>query len=265
MKNGAVIARFLLGMLLSCGLLAGLLYPCLPFVARDAEADADFLSRVYENAAAGDLVEKTQGIWGWVLLALNLAAAAGLLACPVKIASSKNGKFAGARLFFPAFCGTLVLLGIEVVLASPSLLAGFLDFVRIYTFTAVTGLVVLVILMYLLGSRSVPLFRSAEGLGNSFPKGLCITEGILVALFAGAALYFGLKTMRLYMIPPAILLALLPGTLCESQLAKRRSGYRCNYLFLRTLRAIGLVAFCPVTVPVLLYALFSRSASSSRA
>lgn len=28
-------------------------------------------------------------------------------------------------------------------------------------------------------------------------------------------------------------------------------------LCLRTLRGIGLVAFCPITVPVLLYALFS--------
>lgn len=71
--------------------------------------------------------------------------------------------------------------------------------------------------------------------------------------------------MRLYMIPPAIVLALLPGTLCKWVLAKRRSGFRAKYLFLRTLRAIGLIAFCPVTVPVLLYALFSRPASSSRA
>ena len=128
MSKGAVIARFLLGTLLSCGLLAGLLYPCLPFGAKDA--DGNFLSRVYENATAGDLVEKTQSIWGWVLLALVLVAAAGLLSCPVKILPSKNGKYAGARLFFPAFCGTFVLLGIEVVLASPSLLAGFLDFLR---------------------------------------------------------------------------------------------------------------------------------------
>lgn len=257
MKKGAVIARFLLGTLLSCGLLAGLLYPCLPFGAKGAEAGGNFLTKVYENATAGDLVEKTQNIWGWTLLALNLVAAAGLLSCPVKTVSSKNGKYAGARLFFPAFCGTLVLLGIEVVLASPSLLAGFLDFLRINTFVAVAGLAVLVILMYLLGSRSVPVFRSVEILGNSFPKELRIIEGILVALFAGVAIYFGIKTMRLYMIPPAILLALLPGTLCEWQLAKRRSGFRLNYLFLRTLRAIGLIAFCPVTVPVLLYALFS--------
>lgn len=257
MKKGAVIARFLLGTLLSCGLLAGLLYPCLPFGAKGAEAGGNFLTKVYENATAGDLVEKTQNIWGWTLLALNLVAAAGLLSCPVKTVSSKNGKYAGARLFFPAFCGTLVLLGIEVVLASPSLLAGFLDFRRINTFVAIAGLAVLVILMYLLGSRSVPVFRSVEILGNSFPKGLRIIEGILVALFAGVAIYFGIKTMRLYMIPPAILLALLPGTLCEWQLAKRRSGFRLNYLFLRTLRAIGLIAFCPVTVPVLLYALFS--------
>lgn len=118
MKNSAVIARFLLGTLLSCGLLAGLLYPCLPFGTKGAEAGGNFLTHVYENATAGDLVEKTQNIWGWVLLGLNIAAAAGLLACPAKIASSKSGKYAGARLFFPAFCGTLVLLGIEVVLAS---------------------------------------------------------------------------------------------------------------------------------------------------
>ena len=54
-----------------------------------------------------------------------------------------------------------------------------------------------------------------------------------------------------------ILLALLPGTLCEWALAKRRAGVRLGYLCLRTLRGIGLVAFCPITVPVLLYALFS--------
>ena len=57
----------------------------------------------------------------------------------------------------------------------------------------------------------------------------------------------------------AVLLGLLPGTLCEWGLAKRRSGYRGNYLFLRTLRAVGLIVFCPITVPVLLYALFSPS------
>jgi len=259
MKHGAVIARFLLGTLLSCGLLAVLLYPCLPFGDRGAGAGGNFLAKAYEHAAAGDLMEKTQDIWGWVLLGLILAAAAGLLACPSKIAGSKKGRYAGARLFFPAFCGTLVLLGIEVVLASPSLLAGFLQFRTINPFLSIAGLVLLVILMYLLGSRSVSLFRSFEGIGSTFPKGLRIAEGLLVALFAGAALYFGIKTMRFYLVPPAILLALLPGTLCEWALAKRRSAFRANYLLLRTLRAIGLVAFCPVTVPVLLYALFARS------
>ena len=257
MKNGAVIARFLLGTLLSCGLLTVLLYPCLPFGARGAEAGGSFLAKAYERAAAGDLMEKTQDIWGWVMLGLILVSTAGLLACPSKIASSKNGRYAGARLFFPAFCGTLVLLGIEIVLASPSLMANFLQFRTINPFLSIAGLVLLVILMYLLGSRSVPLFRSFEGLGNNFPKGLRIAEGILIALFAGAALYFGIQTMRLYLVPAAILLGLLPGTLCEWALAKRRTVLRTNYLFLRTLRAIGLVAFCPVTVPVLLYALFA--------
>ena len=33
---------------------------------------------------------------------------------------------------------------------------------------------------------------------------------------------------------------------------------RLGYLCLRTLRGIGLVAFFPVTIPVLLYALFAR-------
>lgn len=265
MKKGSVTPRFILGTLLSCGLLAVLLYPCLPFGAQEAGTDVNFLSRAYEKAAAGDLMEKTQDIWGWVLLGLNLFAAAGILACPSKLVTSKSGRTAGARLFFPAFCGTLVLLSMMVVAASPYLLAGFLQFVSLYTFTAVSGLVVLVILMYILGSRSVPLFRSFEGLGNDFPKGLRIAEGVLVALFAGVSVYFAARTMRLYLVPPAILLALLPGTLCEWVLAKRRSGFRTNYLFLRTLRAIGLVAFCPVTVPVLLYALFSRPATSSRA
>ena len=53
------------------------------------------------------------------------------------------------------------------------------------------GLLLWALLVYFLGSRSIPLVRAAEGLGNNFPRG------------------------------------------------------------------IGLVAFCPITVPVLLYALFS--------
>ena len=257
MKTGSLIARFLLGTLLSCGLLAVLLYPCLPFGAQGAEADGRFLSQVYEKASAGAVMEKTQYVWGWVLLGLNLLAAAGLLACPTKDFSSRKGKYAGARLFFPAICGTLVLLGLAVVLCSPVLLASFVEFFKIDTFLSVAGLVLLVILTYLLGSRSVPLFRSVEGLGSGFPKGLRIAEGLLVALFAGAAVYFAWKTMRWYLLPAGILLALLPGTLCEWALAKRRSGLRVSYLFLRTLRGVGLVAFFPVTVPVLLYALFS--------
>lgn len=255
MKTGSLIGRFLLGTLLSCGLLAALLYPCLPF---GAPAGGRFLSQVYEKASTGEVMEKTQYVWGWVLLGLNLLAAAGLLACPSQVKSSKTGRMAGARLFFPAFCGTLVLLGLAVVLCSPALLASFVEFFKIDTFLSVAGLVLLVILLYLLGSRSVPLFRSLEGLGSGFPKGLRIVEGLLVALFAGAAAYFAWKTQRWYLVPAGILLALLPGTLCEWALAKRRSGLRVNYLCLRTLRGIGLVAFFPVTVPVLLYALFAR-------
>ena len=143
------------------------------------------------------------------------------------------------------------------MLCSPVLLASFVEFFKIDTFLSVAGLVLLVILTYLLGSRCVPLFRSVEGLGSGFPKGLRIAEGLLVALFAGAAVYFAWKTMRWYLLPAGILLALLPGTLCEWALAKRRSGLRVSSLFLRTLRGVGLVAFFPVTVPVLLYALFS--------
>ena len=267
MKNGAVIARFILGVLLSCGLLAGLLYPCLPFGgAMGAEAGGNYLTKVYENATAGDLVEKTQNIWGWVLLGLNLVAVAGILACPTKDFTSKKGQKYGARLFFPAFCGTLVLLGMMVVLCSPGLLAGFLQFRRWYSFATVSASFLLVLLVYLLGSRSVPLFRSVEGLGSGFPKGLRIAEGLLVALFAAAALYVAWYTMRWYLLPVGILLALLPGTLCEWALAKRRSGLRVNYLCLRTLRALGLVTFFPVTLPVLLIALFSsRASTSSRA
>lgn len=260
MKTGGLIARFLLGTLLSCGLMAALLYPCLPFGAQGAGTDGHFLSQVYEKASAGEVMQKTQYVWGWVLLALNLFAAAGLLACPTKDLPSKKGKYAGARLFFPAFCGTLVLLGLAVVLCSPPLLASFLEFFKIDTFLSVAGLVLLVILTYFLGSRSVPLFRSLEGLGNGVPKGLRIAEGLLVALLAGVAVFFAWKTLRWYLLPAGILLALLPGTLCEWAVARRRSGLRANYLFLRTLRGLGLVTFFPVTVPVLLYALFSSRA-----
>lgn|GEM_PF-3729158 len=153
-----------------------------------------------------------------------------------------------------------MLFGLAVVLCSPPLLASFLEFFRIDTFLSVAGLVLLVLLTYFLGSRSVPLFRSLEGLGNGFPKGLRIAEGLLVALFAGVAAFFAWKTLRWYLVPAGILLALLPGSLCEWSVAKRRSGLRVNYLLLRTLRGIGLVAFFPVTVPVLLYALFSSRA-----
>ena len=254
MASRNVTGRFLLGVLLSCGLLAVLLYPCF----RGAEAGGTFLSPVYENAAPGDLMERTQNSWGWVLLGLNLAALAGVLTCPSKDVASKKKGSAALRLFFPGLCGMLVLLGLVAVLCVPALLAGFVESLRISPFLMIAGLVLLVGLMYLLGSRSVPRFRAAEGLGNSFPKGLRIAEGILVALLAGVALYYGIRTMCLYLLPAGILLGLLPGTLCEWALAKRRSGLRLMYLCLRTLRGIGLVVFFPVTLPVLLYALFSR-------
>ncbi len=263
MKAGSATGRFLLGVLLSCGLLAVLLYLGPLQDGPGAEAGGNFLSKVYTEATPGDLMEKTQDIWGWVLVGLNLTALAGFFACPVKGVSGKKKAAAGLRLFFPGLCGTLVLLAVLTVLCVPALLAGFIEFLRINPFLTIAGLVLLVALMYLLGSRSIPLFRSAEGLGNNFPKGLRIAEGILVALFAGIALFYGIRTMRLYLLPVGILLALLPGTLCEWALAKRRSGLRLMYLCMRTLRGIGLVAFCPVTVPILLYALFSASASKA--
>ena len=259
MKDESAVPRFLLGLVLSCGLMAGLLYPCLPFGG--GHADANFLSKAYEKAAAGDVMDKTQFIWGWVLLAWIVICAIDLLTCPVKEITSKKGKQAAARLFFPALLGTVVLVGVMIVLCSPALLAGFVEFFKSNTFLSFAGLVILLLLMYLAGTRSVPQFRSVEGLGNNFPKGLRIAEGVLVALFAGAALYYGIPTMRLYMLPCAVMLGLLPGTLCEWSLAKRHSGHRLGYLFLRTLRGIGLIAFCPVTVPVLIYALFAPSTS----
>lgn len=251
MKTGGVIFRFILGALLSCGIMGALLYFCFPL---DGPA---FLSGAFEDGMTGEVMQKTQDIWGWVLLGLNLAALAGILSCPTKEYASKKGQKYGARLFFPVFFGTLVLLAVLVVLGSPGLLAGFLQFRRWYSFTMTAGSFLLVLLMYILGSRSVPVFRSVEGLGKDFPKGVRIVEGLLVALFAGAAAYVAWHTVRWYLLPIGVFLALLPGTLCEWSLAKRRSGYRMNYLLLRTLRGIGLVVFFPVTVPVLLIALFS--------
>lgn len=239
MKTGGVIFRFILGLLLACGAMAALLYFSLPL-------DGDFLSGVFEEGPAGKLMEKTQDIWGAVLIGMNLVALAGLLICPKK----------GVPIF-SAICGGLLLWALLVILSGKPFLAGLIQFGRMNSFLMISGGVVLVLLMYFLGSRSVPLVRAAEGLGNNFPRGIRIAEGLLVAIFAGAALYFALKTMRWYLPPAAILLALLPGTLCEWALAKRRSGVRLGYLCLRTLRGIGLVAFCPITVPVLLYALFS--------
>lgn len=239
MKKGSVIARFLLGTLLSCGILAALLYFSLPF-------GENYLAGVFEEGAAGKLMERTQDIWGGVLIGMNLVALAGLVICPKK----------GVPLF-PAICGLLLLCALLVILAAKPFLAGLIQFGRMNSFMMISGGVLLVLLMYFLGSRSIPLVRTAEGLGNNFPRGIRIAEGLLVALFAGVAVYFAIRTMRWYLPPVAILLALLPGTLCERRLAKRRSGVRLGYLCLRTLRGIGLVAFCPVTVPVLLYALFS--------
>ena len=249
MKTGGVIFRFILAFLLSCGILAVLLYPCLSY--------GNFLSGAFEDGPVAKEMEMTQDIWGWVLLGMNLVALLGILTCPVKDFSSKKGQKAGARLAFPAFCGALLLLVLMTILCVPGFLAGLLQFARWYSFTMIAGGVLLVLLMYLLGSRCVPLVRSVEGLGSGFPRGLRIAEGLLVAVFAGAALYFAYRTNRWYLPPVAILLALLPGTLCEWALAKRRSGVRIGYLCLRTLRGIGLVAFFPVTVPVLLIALFS--------
>ena len=248
MKTGDVIFRFILAMLLSCGILAVLLYFSLPL-------GGDYLAGVFEEGPAAKLMEKTQDIWGWVLLGMNLVALAGILTCPAK------GKMTGVRLLFPALCGTLLLWALLAILGARPFLAGVLQYGRWNGFLTISGAVLLVLLMYILGSRAVPSVRSAEGLGKGFPRGLRILEGVLVAVFAGAALYFAWHTMRWYLVPAAILLALLPGTLCEWALAKRRSGVRLGYLCLRTLRGIGLVAFFPVTVPVLLIALFSSPSS----
>jgi len=250
MKAGGVIFRFLLGMLLSCGIMAALLFLCLPLDG------PGFLSRAFEEGPTAEMMQKTQDIWGWVLLGMNLVALAGLLACPVKESSSKKGRQSGLRLLFPAFCGTLILLALLEILSVPAFFAGFLQFVRWYGFAMIAGSVLLVLLMYFLGSRCVPLVRSVEALGNGYPRGIRIAEGLLVAFFSGAALYFAWHTMRWYLLPVGVLLALLPGTLCEWALAKRRSGVRLGYLCLRTLRGIGMVVFFPVTLPVLLYALF---------
>ena len=77
MKKGSVIARFLLGTLLSCGILAALLYFSLPF-------GENYLAGVFEEGAAGKLMERTQDIWGGVLIGMNLVALAGLVICPKK-------------------------------------------------------------------------------------------------------------------------------------------------------------------------------------
>lgn len=235
-------------MLFSCGIMAVLLYFSLPL-------SENYLSGVFEDTPAAKVMEKTQDIWGWVLLGMNLAALAGILTCPTK------GKMIGVRLLIPALCGTLLLWALLAVLGARPFLAGVLQYGRWYGFTTISGSVLLVLLMYILGSRAVPSVRSAEGIGKGFPRGLRIAEGVLVALFAGAALYVAYNTMRWYLLPAGVLLALLPGTLCEWAVAKRRSGVRLGYLCLRTLRGIGLVAFFPVTVPVLLIALFSSPSS----
>ncbi len=239
MKTGELVFRFILALLLSCGLMGVLLYFSLPL-------GGNYLAGVFEDGAAAKIMEKTQDIWGWVLLGMNLVALAGILACPKKGLPAVS-----------AICGTLLLWALLVILCCKPFLAGMIQFGRWYGFATIAGSVLLVLLLYILGSRCVPSVRSAEGIGNAFPKGLRIAEGLLVALFAGAAAYFAWKTRRWYLVPAGILLALLPGTLCEWAVARRRSGLRLSYLFLRTLRGIGLVAFFPVTVPVLLYALFS--------
>ena len=98
MKTGGVIFRFILGLLLACGAMAALLYFSLPL-------DGDFLSGVFEEGPAGKLMEKTQDIWGGVLIGMNLVALAGLLLCPKK----------GVPIF-SAICGGLLLWALLVIL-----------------------------------------------------------------------------------------------------------------------------------------------------
>lgn len=264
-KTASVVFRFILGLLLACGILFVFLYPCLPLGGNDAGVlreklplqERPFLRAAFGGeGSAASLMEVTQDLWGWVLLGLNLLSLIGFLACPAQVAPKKKGSASG-RLAIPALCGLLVLLVLLAICCVPSLLAGFIQFVDWYRFSMGAGLLLLLVLMYLLGSRGVQRIREVEGIGG-IPRGVRLAEGFLVALFAATVLLPALRTMRLYLFPLAVLLALLPGTLCEWAGARRRSGLRLMYLALRTLRGLALVAFCPITVPLLLFALFSR-------
>ena len=122
MKKGSVIARFLLGTLLSCGILAALLYFSLPF-------GENYLAGVFEEGAAGKLMERTQDIWGGVLIGMNLVALAGLVICPKK----------GVPLF-PAICGLLLLCALLVILGAKPFLAGLIQFGRMNSFMMISSL-----------------------------------------------------------------------------------------------------------------------------
>ena len=172
-----------------------------------------------------DLTLLAQENMGWALLGCILLAAAGCLLCPsperFRQKKAAGVKVAARRMALPALCGMLVLLAVLAVLCVSDLYRGLLLWAGGHRGLTVAAALVLVPGMYLLGSRAVPTVRDVEG--------------------------------------SAVLLALLPGTLCEWRLAKRATGLRPMYLALRTLRGIGMVVFFPFTLLALGYALLTKN------
>lgn len=252
-KGESDLLTFLLGVLLACGLLAALLLPALPADAKWSGATVLY--------PLSDLTLLAQENMGWALLGCILLAAAGCLLCPsperFRQKKAAGVKVAARRMALPALCGMLVLLAVLAVLCVPDLYRGLLLWAGGHRGLTVAAALVLVPGMYLLGSRAVPPVRDVEGSGKALSRGLRIFEGVLVALFCAAVVLPVWKGLRLYLLPLAVLLALLPGTLCEWRLAKRATGLRPMYLALRTLRGLGMVVFFPFTLLALGYALVS--------
>jgi len=252
-KPDGLILTYLLGLLLAGGILFALVYP---FYRDGAQWGGSEILYPLD-----DLTLLVQQYAGWGLLALVLLAALGCLACPSERRFRQKGETlreAGRKLWIPSFLGFVIFLAEVAALCVPSVFNGLQLFAKEHLVLTIAAAAVLVLVQYILGSRAVPLVRTVEGSEDKIPSSLRIFEGVMVAVFCGIVILPVYKTLRVYLLPLAVLLALLPGTLAEWRIARRGSGLRPMYLALRALRGIGMVVGFPFTLAALVYALVAR-------